>query len=252
MPAALRNANLFLLLGLSALFLSACDPDSTPAHVLGAASSSSEPSLQAGGEQFRVVDYAIPETPYCQPLRDWDPALIALEQEVLELSNAARAQGLDCGERGNFPPAPPLKLNSALSCAARAHSKYLRDAERFEHLGPDGQTPGERIALTEYPVTAWGENIAYGYPTAQAVVEGWKNSDVHCANLMRSYYTQMGVGVIRGGERQIHWTQVMAIGDDLAPNFEAPASSAPVFGGFGALLLGLGLGCAVFGARRNR
>lgn len=244
-----------LLVTLSALGAGACDVSSNaaePAPVgVGRALSSSPDEKLPDHPEFRVVDLAMPDTEYCQPLRDWDAQDIEWEREVLSRINALREQGLECGEAGSFEAAAPLKLNSALTCAARGHSRYMFENEVFDHLGPDGQSPGDRIALTGYPVTAWGENIAFGFATPEAVVEGWRNSDGHCANLMRPYYTQMGVGLVRGGSLSFHWTQVLATGEDLPPELENPAAPAPALGGMGAFLLCLGLGRAVFGARRS-
>lgn len=234
------------------LAASGCESSAIQETGLGTPAQSGAPSFAGDHEmQLRVVDYGMNDNAYCLPVRDWDEELMAFERRVLELSNEARAQGLDCGSRGTFPAAQPLKLNSQLTCAARAHSVYMAQNDVFDHIGPDGQNPGDRIALTEYPVTAWGENIAYGFPTPESVVEGWKNSEGHCANLMRSYYTQMGVGVFSGGNRGIHWTQVMGTGEDQPFRGDPPELPAPVFGAMGALLLGLGLGRAVRGASRN-
>lgn len=231
--------------------LTGCEREASDRQSVGTPLSSDDSS-----SQFRAVDFSTPDTAYCSPFRDWDPELIAFESEVLALSNALRAQGLDCGSQGSFPPVPPLKLNSALNCAARAHSTYMRDNLILDHVGPEGQSPGDRIALTGYRTRGWGENIAYGYATPQEVVEGWKTSEGHCVNLMRPRYNQMGVGVVLGSVRQIHWTQVMAVGDDLEPQFKQPSgpgtdpTPAPLFGPGAVFLLALGLGRALYGARR--
>lgn len=251
-----KSPSIIATLALSLLSLTGCEREASDRQSVGTPLHSEAGSSADSGPQFRAVDFSTPDTAYCSPFRDWDPELIAFETEVLELSNAVRAQGQDCGSQGSFGPAPALKLNSALNCAARAHSTYMRDNQVFDHVGPDGQSPGDRIALTGYRVRRWGENIAYGYPTPEAVVEGWKNSEGHCANLMRASYTQMGVGAVRGGDRRIHWTQVLAVGEDLEPRFEDPAgpgtdpTPAPLFGSGAAFLLALGLGRALYGARR--
>jgi uncharacterized protein YkwD len=50
-----------------------------------------------------------------------------------------------------------------------------------------------------------GENIAYGYTTPQAVVNGWMNSSGHRANILSASYTQIGVGYVAQGN---YWTQM--------------------------------------------
>lgn len=259
-----RTFAFVLSLSLAALSLGACDAPAGQANDssskkapaqgvgIGQAASSVSGSVSSRSNAPWAIDFAIPDTEFCRPVRDWEPRDMDLERQVLVLSNELRAQGLECGDEGNFPPVPPLKFNSALICAARRHSQYMFENEVFDHLGPEGQTPGDRIALTGYPVTAWGENIAFGFPTAEAVVEAWRTSDSHCANLMRPHYTQMGVGLVVGPSSTFHWTQVMATGEDLPPNLDGPAAPVPVLGGMGAFLLCLGLGRAVYGARRSR
>ena len=50
-----------------------------------------------------------------------------------------------------------------------------------------------------------GENIAKGYKTPQAVVDGWMNSSGHRANILNASYTQIGVGYVANGN---YWTQM--------------------------------------------
>ena len=50
-----------------------------------------------------------------------------------------------------------------------------------------------------------GENIARGYKTPKAVVDGWMNSSGHRANILSSSFTQIGVGYEASGH---YWTQM--------------------------------------------
>lgn len=57
-------------------------------------------------------------------------------------------------------------------------------------------------------VTAgWGENIAYGYSTASAVMNGWLNSSGHRANIERSTFRAIGVGAAANGSGTLYWAQ---------------------------------------------
>ena len=49
-----------------------------------------------------------------------------------------------------------------------------------------------------------GENIAMGYSSAQAVMNGWMNSSGHRANILNSAYTRIGVGYVADGN---YWVQ---------------------------------------------
>ena len=52
-----------------------------------------------------------------------------------------------------------------------------------------------------------GENIAFGYPSAESVHLGWYNSSGHHRNMVLGSYYQIGVG--RSGT---YWTQNFGMG----------------------------------------
>ena len=52
-----------------------------------------------------------------------------------------------------------------------------------------------------------GENIAYGYKTAQSVMDGWMDSSGHRANILNASYSRIGVGYVSNGN---YWTQWFA------------------------------------------
>jgi uncharacterized protein YkwD len=140
-------------------------------------------------------DPGLPTNEYCDAVADWDQIWTQFEDEVLVLVNEQRAAGADCGSEGSFPPVPPLAMNAALRCAARNHSVDMHVRAFFSHTNPDGDGPGERIGYAGYGFSAWGENIAWGYTTPQAVVDGWMDSPGHCHNIMRDTFTEIGVGL---------------------------------------------------------
>lgn len=131
---------------------------------------------------------------------------------MLSLVNAHRAAGASCGARGSFPSVPALAWESRLAQAAYDHSLDMATQNYFSHTSQDGRTLGQRVTATGYGWQAIGENIAAGYGRTQTVVDGWMASDGHCANLMSSSYTQMGLGCARdaGSTYGIYWTQVLA------------------------------------------
>lgn len=137
---------------------------------------------------------------------------VNFQAELLRLVNAQRAAGASCGTRGSFPPVPALAWDGRLSQAAYDHSLDMATANYFSHTGRDGRSPSQRVAATGYTAQAVGENIAAGYGSMAAVVDGWMGSEGHCANLMSASYSQMGLACARGSASQygIYWTQVLA------------------------------------------
>lgn len=128
----------------------------------------------------------------------------AWEAEVLEIVNQRRSEGANCGAQGSFGPAGPLTSDPNLRCAARMHSRDMEERGFFDHTNPDGEGPGVRVDAAEYIWSTWGENIAYGYPDPEAVMQGWMSSDGHCSNIMNPAFVHLGVG--HYGSNQ--WTQV--------------------------------------------
>jgi len=118
--------------------------------------------------------------------------------EILQRVNARRASGASCGTRGHFPNAVALQWSTLLTNASAAHSQDMAANNYFAHDSQDGRTPGDRIAAAGYDWATYGENIAAGFPTAQAVVDAWFGSDGHCANLMNGSFRDIGVACIPG------------------------------------------------------
>ncbi len=96
-----------------------------------------------------------------------------------------------------------LAWNGSVGDVAQAHSDDMVDRDFFSHTNPDGLSPFDRLASAGVSFTAAAENIAYGYPTAQAVLQGWLDSPGHRANIENCALTEHGVGVT-----EAHWTHL--------------------------------------------
>ena len=124
-----------------------------------------------------------------------DSQVIAFENEVVRLVNDIRRQnGLN-----------PLTANWELSRVARYKSQDMRERGYFSHTSPTYGTPFQMIKAFGLTYRSAGENIARGYSTPQAVVNGWMNSSGHRANILNASYTQIGVGYVAQGH---YWTQL--------------------------------------------
>jgi len=110
------------------------------------------------------------------------------------LTNEVRAEGANCDSMGMFGPTTPLTMQPALRCAARMHSKDMVDQDYFDHTGLDGRSPFDRMGEAGYSGGLMGENIAWGQRSPQEVVDGWVDSDGHCANIMNPGFSELGVG----------------------------------------------------------
>ncbi|MHB9849219.1 sigma-70 family RNA polymerase sigma factor [Streptomyces krungchingensis] len=116
--------------------------------------------------------------------------------QVVALVNKERAAA-GCG---------PLTEDPQLEDAAQAHSDDMAARDFFEHTNPDGADPGQRITAAGYRWSTYGENIAQGQQTPEAVMESWMNSPGHRANILNCSFKNIGVGVHRGSGGP-WWTQ---------------------------------------------
>jgi uncharacterized protein YkwD len=121
------------------------------------------------------------------------PAPPTPADQVVALVNDVRA-GVGC---------QPLTVDDQLTAAAQLHAEDMAARDYMEHVNPEGQDPQDRAAAQGFtdPV---GENIAMGYPTPEAVMDGWMNSPGHRANIENCDYGTIGVGVDSDGW---YWAQ---------------------------------------------
>ncbi len=131
-------------------------------------------------------------------------------QEALDAVNQARAVGRSCGSTF-YPAVAPLQWNDQLAAAALSHSKDMATRNYFGHTNPDGESPFDRTAKAGYGRFT-GENIAAGYSTMDAVMQGWLASSGHCANIMRQSYKDFALACVMPGAGSaatynIYWTQ---------------------------------------------
>ncbi|MER7225453.1 CAP domain-containing protein [Streptomyces rubradiris] len=125
-----------------------------------------------------------------------EPAATAsgVTAEVLRLVNTER----------NKVGCRPLTLDPALTKAAQEHSADMAAHQNMSHTGSDGSDPSLRITRAGYTWSSYGENVAYGYTTAEQVMAGWMASPGHRANILNCGFQEIGVGLAQPGS---YWTQ---------------------------------------------
>ncbi|MEU7999592.1 CAP domain-containing protein [Catellatospora sp. NPDC049111] len=123
--------------------------------------------------------------------------ITALESLVALLINRERDRA-GCGR---------LHTDAQMADAARRHSTDMARYDYFSHTGRNGSSFVDRLEDAGYPRRhAAGENIAYGYSTAQAVVDAWMASTGHRNNILNCDARATGVGLAYQ-ERRAYWTQ---------------------------------------------
>ena len=133
--------------------------------------------------------------PSVKPAEHSDP-----EGRLIALINHSRAKA---GLR-------PLKPSRLLADVARAHSREMRDGNFFSHANPAGGGPQERLERAGFAWKAFGENIGCGQDSPEKILLSWMNSASHRETILDPVYTEVGVGLVRGGECRIYWTALFA------------------------------------------
>jgi uncharacterized protein YkwD len=158
----------------------------------------------------------------CTPEATWGTVNSSYASQVVTLVNNHRtAMGLNA-----------LKVSPTLTNAAVWKSRHMAYYGYMQHddpAPPIARTVSQRLAACGYPssTSGWGENIAYGYQSPTAVMNGWLNSSGHKANIENSSYRTIGVGVASNSNGTLYWTQDFGTFDDSGLSTSPPPPPPP-------------------------
>ncbi|WP_291046483.1 cell wall-binding repeat-containing protein [Herbiconiux sp.] len=127
----------------------------------------------------------------------------AEEDRVLALVNAHRVNA----------SLPQLSRDATIEAAAEEWAAWMGTLEN-----PLTHSSREWRASRMPPGwNANGENIAYGYRTADEVMDGWMNSPGHRANILSGSFTRIGIGYVNTAKGAM-WVQIFGgYAGDTAP-----------------------------------
>jgi uncharacterized protein YkwD len=155
----------------------------------------------------------------CTPAADWPAQRDDLAAQTIQLVNAHRAS---LGLR-QLVVVPALQASAVWKARHMAKYAYMAHADPAP---PVARTTEERMAACGY-TSSWGENIAYGYPTAASVVSGWLASAGHRANIENASFAGIGSGAAVSASGQIYWAHTFGTSTDGVPPAPAPAPPPP-------------------------
>lgn len=116
-------------------------------------------------------------------------------QQIVDLVNAERQKaGL-----------APLTLDKKVTAASQVRAEEIRQS--FSHTRPNGSNFATALREQNVSYRRAGENIAWGQPSPEAVVNAWMNSSGHRANILNKNFTKIGVGYFHYNGRN-YWSQL--------------------------------------------
>lgn len=105
-------------------------------------------------------------------------------EEVLKLVNIIREEA----------GVAPLVLDEELCKAATKRAVEMDYENYYSHERPNGTSCNTIFSDYNISGTWKGENIAFGFESPEAVVQAWKESEGHYANMINEKYKRMGIG----------------------------------------------------------
>ena len=155
------------------------------------------PALLVGAAPARADVVPVPPVPPIAPIVAPVPAAVLMSQVVTMTNQQRNANG--CGQ---------LAVDRELTLASIRQSTYMAQTGLFTHVWRNGSTFVTRARAAGYPQPA-GENIAWGYPTAAAVLAAWMASPRHRDNILNCGARSIGTGVVYGLNGLPYFTEVL-------------------------------------------
>jgi len=118
-----------------------------------------------------------------------------IETEILNLVNE---------HRKNMGLSELVTLN-IVSSVAKGHTDYMVETGTVNH---DNFSQRAQTLMDNANAKSVGENVAYGFSSAQGVLNGWLNSDEHRKILENPAYTHFGISTEANSEGRNYFTQI--------------------------------------------
>lgn len=118
-----------------------------------------------------------------------------------------------------------LQESAVLDRAAQAKANDMAAKGYFSHTGPDGEEPWHWLVKAGYDYHYAGENLAVRFNDSREVVNAWMASPTHKANIIKSQYTEIGIGVANGTYQGQPVVFVVQFFGTPQPGSEQPSAS---------------------------
>ena len=128
-------------------------------------------------------------------LSDVNVSYTVMEYQIMNLVNEHRLElGL-----------PTLNIINLVSVEAEDHTNYMIDQGVPSH---DNFSVRYKNLVDKVKAKSVGENVAYGYSTAESVVRAWIKSPAHKEVIEDEKYTDFGISTKQNSEGRNYFTNI--------------------------------------------
>ena len=105
----------------------------------------------------------------------------------------------------------PVTLDPVLMKIASVHAERMANTDTMSHVLPGEGSFHDRLIAGGFRAAMAAENVAAGQPTLPAVLEAWRKSPGHNANLLLENVSRIGIAlsVAEGGKYKYFWSLVL-------------------------------------------
>ncbi|HSX47376.1 MAG TPA: CAP domain-containing protein, partial [Patescibacteria group bacterium] len=119
-----------------------------------------------------------------------------------------------------------LRFNGLLNSAAQAKAEDLASNNYWAHISTTGKTPWNFITNSGYYYQKAGENLAYGFGSANDVVQAWLNSPEHKDNMLNKDFEDVGFGIAESNNYLGHGPKVIVVAEYAEPVVGVPVTTS--------------------------
>lgn len=104
----------------------------------------------------------------------------------------------------------PLEFSEELTEIACARAEEIAWSGKHSHTRPNGKKFSSLLKDAGITTGIAGENIGWGFGSAESVCQAWKDSEAHYENIMNPDFVKIGIGVAADPDPdgKLCWTQI--------------------------------------------
>jgi uncharacterized protein YkwD len=142
----------------------------------------------------------VPEAPFFTSSLKTAPGTFSAVEAAALISKYRQAHGLK-----------PVTIDAVLTKIAAVHADRMAKLDTMSHVLPGEGSFQQRLAAGGFRASMAAENVAAGQPTLPAVLEAWRKSPGHNANLLLPDISKIGIAlsIAPGGKYKYYWSLVL-------------------------------------------